>query len=188
MKRADAAGADQLLFERGSSPVSAHGGIARFQFVRRGKIGQGSAVEIDLAQNFCIGRFQGGQQLLNAATHDAACELIFRTVPFRLSLQLFGPTFERSVLRVAAARVVNDGVAQDCVEPWNNRAAIEHALDTLESAEIGGLENILRERAVLHTALHECKKGSVAIEQVEETLAWRCVRQRLCGSLCRGGF
>src|SRR5580692_9131974 len=84
----------------------------------------------------------------------------------RLSLLKFsGPAFERTVFRFPAACVVDDGVAQNRIEPRDDRAAITHGIGALERADVGALQDVLCERAVLHATLHKPQKGRVMTEQ-----------------------
>src|SRR5580658_9954009 len=149
MLRADAARADQLLLQRGAGTMSAHRRIARSQVVLRGKVNERAATEIDLAQNLNIGPLQRRQQLPNAAADDALSEFVVEIGAFAILFKFGSPAFERNIFRLAAARVIDDGVAQDGVEPRDDGAAVAYGVDALQRTDVGALQNVLCERAIL---------------------------------------
>ena len=91
--------------------MSAHGCIAWGQLVLRGEFGERLTTKVDLTENLGVGRLQRRQQLLNATAHDAVSHLVAKTVALAVLFKLGGPTFEGTVFRSTAARLIDDGIA-----------------------------------------------------------------------------
>src|SRR5215472_11264890 len=135
--------------------MSPHSCIAWRQLVLRSKVDERLAAEIHLAQNFSIGRVQRWQHGLDTPTDDAMCDLVAEISALAMLLEFGGPTFERAVFRAAAPRVVNDGIAENGIKPGHDCAAVAHTVAALQRTEVGALQDVLCERAILHATLHK---------------------------------
>ncbi len=82
-----------------------------------------------------------------------------------LGLKLFRPAFEGRSFGGSAAIRIDDGVAQDTVEPGDGRLVVAQGITVAKSAHVGGLEDVFGERAVVDAALDEAEELGAEFEQ-----------------------
>ena len=114
--------------------------------VRGGDVGLGgecleaAAFEFDVADNFTIGRLHGAEHIADALAHD----LLGLRIRLCFGGQFLRPSLEGSVFGGAMAVVIDDGIAQDAVEPGDGRLFAAQARSLFERAGVGALQNVLR--------------------------------------------
>lgn len=161
MFRADAAGFDEVFAERGAGAVGADGCVGWGDVLLGCKLLQGLLAEVDGAQKLGVIGMDGVEHAGEAGTDVALC-LRWRS---GLALELFAPLFEGVVFGGAAAVLVDDGVAQDPIEPADDGFAGVELAFAFESAEIGGLEDVFGDSWIGHAALHEAKELATVVEE-----------------------
>ena len=154
---AGTAGLADLFLERLAGAVDTHCGIVRGDGGLVREIVQGAFLDIDDTQGVAILGFeslkQGGDTLA-----DFGAEL-GRGSDF--VLKLLAPGFEGAGSGGAMAVVVDDGVAEDAVEPGDD-LFVGDGGRVLESAGEGSLENVFGGLARLDAVLEEGQEIAVA--------------------------
>jgi len=154
MDGACTAATDELFAESGAGTVGADGGIAGTDPLGVRIRGEGSLAEIDFAEQGSVGRCDR----VECAGDALAGGLVEKRIGGSLSLELLRPAFEGRAFGGAAAVVVDDGVAEDAIEPSDGGFVLTQVAARFEGAHIGGLKNVLRNSTIVDTALDEAKE------------------------------
>ncbi len=85
----------------------------------------------------------------------------------RCRIQLARPALEGRSLCSASAVVVDDRIAQDAIEPCDRRLIFTQPSFRFQRTQIGGLQNIFCNGAIVHAAL---KKDEEAPAQIEKRI------------------
>jgi hypothetical protein len=160
---AGSAGGNEGFAQRLAGAVEADGGVPRGDVGGFGKEIDGALGEVDGGENFAV----GGTKVLDRLAEAFADEAL--GVGVRpgggTGEELAGPGFEEAVVSGALAVMVDDGVAQDAVEPGGGRLVAANGGGLLEGAQVGGLQNVLRGGGVFYAVLQEAKKLAALGEQ-----------------------
>jgi len=144
--------------------MEANGGIAR------GNSGLGCegfetlACEIDAAENLAVGRLEGGKHLVDATADD----LFGLRIARGFSCEISRPLLESAVFGGAVAVVVDDGVAQDAIEPGDGRLFTTQDGGVFDGADIGALDDVFRDGTGVDSALHEMEEVISLEDQVSD--------------------
>jgi hypothetical protein len=93
-----------------------------------------------------------------------------------------GPALEGTIFGSAATVVVDDGVAQDAVEPGHSGLFAAEAGGLLNGADVGALDDVLGGIGGVDAPAHEVKELFALEDQVGDCL---CLHR--CGGSVRGG-
>jgi hypothetical protein len=99
----------------------------------------------------------------------AADEVVGLAVRGAFEGELLRPAFEGGGFGAAAAEVVGDGVAEDGVEPGDGGLLLAERVGALERADVGGLEDVFGECAVVDAARDEGQEAGALCEEVVES-------------------
>ena len=165
MDGAGAAGSSEFAAESGTGAVGADGGVAGGEFVAVGEVGEGCVGEIDFAEDLGVGGAEGGEDDLDAAADEGASGDVGGGGLGVGEVQLGDPAIHRGGLGGVMAVVIDDGVAQDCVEPGDGRFVLAESSGLFERADVGDLQDVFCKRAVVDATLHEGKEALAAVEE-----------------------
>jgi hypothetical protein len=170
---AGAAGADELFAQGFAGAMDADAGVGRGDAVLVGEVLEALTAEVGGAQDGGILRLE----LIDDAG-EAGADLAFDLRRWlRRGLKLARPGLEGFASGLLAAVVVNDGVAQQAVEPGGCGFVEIGAVLMLIGAQVGGLKDVFRERGIGNAALN---KGEELVSLREELIE-RGVRHRQGG-------
>ena len=153
---AGAATADELFAQGCTGAMGAYGGVGRGDVLRDGIGIESSLLQIYFAQQLCIGRRDDVER-----TGDALARgLLQLRIGCRRGFQFLCPTFKGCAFGGAAPIVVDDGVAEDAIEPGNGGLAGAQASPRLgdlglKGTQVGCLQNIFGDGATVDSALEE---------------------------------
>ena len=155
---AGSAGEEELLAEGGSGAVGANGGVRGGDVVGVGVLLQGLLVEVDGAEEVGVA---GGEGVEDAGKAGADLVVEFDGGG---GFELVREGFEGFALGGAAAVVVDDGVAEDAVEPGDDGLFGWGGLG-LEGADVGGLQDVLGEGGIFDAAPDEAEELAAVVEE-----------------------
>jgi len=138
MLGAGSTGQGELLFKCLASAMDADGGVAGGDSGGSGEGVQCALAKINFADDLAVLRLDGGKDLLDAAADDILC----RRVGGGLGGQVASPAFERAVFGGAVAVVVDNGVAQDAIEPGYGRLGLVERRGLFHGADVGVLQDV----------------------------------------------
>jgi hypothetical protein len=159
---ADAADPNELGFESLSRSMEANGGIAG------GDSGPGCegfkalACEVDAAENLAVGGLDGGKDLLDTTADD----LLGLSVRWDFCCEVLCPLLESAVFGGTVAIVIDNGVAQDAIEPGDGRFFTAQDRGVFDGADIGGLDDVFRDGRGVDSALYEMEEVISLLNQV----------------------
>ena len=110
---AGAADESELLFEGMACAMDTDGRVAGGDSSLLCEDVEGGVSEINVAEDFAVGRLHGVERFNNALADD----IVSLRVWCGFGRKVLRPAFEGTVLSGAVAIVIDDGVAQDAVEP-----------------------------------------------------------------------
>ena len=164
MSRACSAAPYKLPAQRGAGTMGADSRVRRTDAVLAGIGCKFTLGQIDLAQQFGITRFERFE-----SAHDTSAggveELWLRGTGIG---QFQSPALQRRNLGSAAAVVVDDGIAQDAIEPGNDGLFFPQPMRGLECAHIGRLQDIFGNRGLVDASTQESEELAAEIEQCME--------------------
>src|SRR5689334_21012292 len=179
MLGAGAARAGDLLPQRLPGAEDPHPRVARRYAGLLGVLLHGRVLEIDTLQRLgVLGLERAGESADTPADGVAKLWLLVH------SRELGGHRNELAIARGAAARVIDDRVAENAIEPADGR--LPDLTGVLEAAHQRVLHDLLGERAIVHPALHVREKLAVASDEHLEDLGSRRARHRVHRSSLRG--
>ena len=148
-----AAGKD-LAFEGGASAVDADGSIGGSDAGAGGVRSKRGVVHLDAFED---GGVAGVKRVEGCG--DAADRLLLRAGRRgRGVLEFAGQTLESGRLAGVAAVAVDDGVAEDAVEPGHGRLVVAQGGGGIEHAEVGALQDVFGEGTVVDAPLEEAEE------------------------------
>jgi len=134
--------------------VSPDGGVCRGDVLGCGVSSEALFAKIQCAQKGRVRRSDGVQRSGNALT----CGVFEERFGGRLAFKLPSPSVERRAFPGSAAVVVDDGVAQNAIEPGDRRLLIAQAAGVLEGAHVCRLQNVFGEGAVIDSTGEKSKE------------------------------
>jgi hypothetical protein len=150
----DAADTDKLGFKGLARSMEANGGVAHSDS-RFGCEGfEALACEVDAAEDLAIGGLDGGKYLVNAIAND----LLGLRIGCSFGCEVLRPLLESAVFGGAVAIVVDDGVAQDAIEPGDGRLFTAQDGGVFDGANIGALDDVFRYGRRVNSALYEMEE------------------------------
>ena len=113
MLQSGAADEGKLLFEGLTRTMNANSGVALLDsgFERKGL--QTAFCKVHVTKYLGVGRLQCVEDVVDALADDFTSPLV---VP-RFGLQIFSPSFQRTIFGSSMAIVVDDTIAKDAVKP-----------------------------------------------------------------------
>jgi hypothetical protein len=154
MDSACAAATDELFAEGGAGTVGTDRRVAGADSLGVRIGGEGGLAKIDFAE-------QGGVRrgdCIERAGDALAGGLMEKRVRGGFRLELLRPALEGRPLGGSATIVVDDGVAEDAVEPGHGGFVLTQVAAGFKSAHVGGLKNVLRNGAIFDAALDKAKE------------------------------
>ena len=148
---AGATGEDELFLESLACAMGPNGGIAgsdagflceRFECALR---------EVDFPDDLSICRFKLVEDVVDALTDD----LLSRWIKLGFDGKIVGPLLQGAIFGGAMTIVVDDGVAQDAVEPCNGGLMAAERSGLLHRTDVGGLDDVLGGGAGAHSSFDE---------------------------------
>ena len=148
---ASAACKDELLLESLSGAVGSYGGVAGGDagFLREGL--ECIFCEVDFADDLAVCRLEFVEDVVDALADDllgGCVELVFDG-------EIFRPLLESTVFGGAVAVVIDDGVAQDAVEPCDGRLVAAQGRGLLHRTNVGGLDDVFGGGTGTHSSFDE---------------------------------
>ena len=161
---AGATGEDELLFESLACAVRTYSGVAGSDagFLREGL--ECIFGEVDFADNLAVCRFEFVEDVVDALTND----LLGGGVELAFDGEILGPLLQSTVFGGTVAVVVDDGIAQDAVEPGDGGLVAAQGCCLLHGANIGGLDDVLGDSAGSHSSFNEVEELSSLVEESGE--------------------
>jgi hypothetical protein len=175
---AGAADFGELLFEGLAGAMNTDGGVAcgDSRFFCEGLEARFS--QIDTAEDFAIGGLHG----LDGFGDALADDIVGLRVWCRFGGEILAPTLKSAIFGGAVAIVVDDGVAEDAVEPGDHGLFAAECGGLLDGAGVSGLDDVLGGVGGVDAPLHEVKELFALEDQVGD-----CRRLHGCGFSVRGG-
>ena len=137
-----AAGGNQRFFEGLASAVDADGCVRNADVIARGEVGQRRFLQVHIAKDIRVIWLERRQHSGDALADDIARQIVRLYGGFKLVC----PLRESAVFEAAMPVEVDDGVAQDAVEPCGARLSAAQFSLTLQGTEIGVLQDIFGNR------------------------------------------
>ena len=134
--------------------MEANGGVAR------GDSGLGCegfktlVCKVDAAENLAVGRLKGWKYLVDATADD----LFGLRIGCSIGCKVVCPLLESAVFGGTVAIVVDDGVAQDAIEPGDGRLFIAQDGGVFDGADVGALDDVFRDGRGVDSALYEMEE------------------------------
>ena len=120
MLRAEAANQDELFAEGLAGAVDADGGVADVDVLAPGEEFERGAGEVDFFEGLAV----GGAKRRDDGGDAAAGDLLGLGVRFGRMEEFAGPLVEGAIFGGLAAVEVDDGVAEDAIEPGGDGLAV----------------------------------------------------------------
>ena len=136
---ADAADECELLAERLTGAVDADCCISRRNSCLGGESFEAQLGQIYVAEDLTVGGFHGGEHLADALADDL---LGFR-IGSGFGCKILCPALECAIFGCAVSVVVDDGVAQDAVEPGDGRFLATKGRGLFDGTDVGTLDDVL---------------------------------------------
>lgn len=168
MFRADATNESELLSECLTSAVDADCSIARRNTCLGREGFKAEIGQIDITEDLAVGGLHGGQHLADAVTDDL---LSFR-VGSGLDCEVLCPALERTIFGCAVSVVVDDGVAQDAVEPGEGGFFAAELLRLFDGPDVGALDDVLGGGGRVHMFLYEVKESFPLGDEAGNGIDW----------------
>jgi hypothetical protein len=130
----------ELLFQGLPGAMDADCGVCGGDVGLDGECLEAAAFEIDIADNFAVSRLHRAEHIADALADD----LVGLRIGLRFGGQFLRPALEGSVFGGAMAVVIDDGVAQDAVEPRDGRLFAAQGGGLFERAGVCALQDVLR--------------------------------------------
>jgi len=150
----DAADPDKLGFKGLAGSMEANGGVARGDSGAGCEGFQAPASEVDAAENLAVGGPDGGKDLVDAITDD----LFGLSVGCGFGCEVVSPLLEGAVFGGTAAIVIDDGVAQDAIEPGDGRFFTPQGGGVLDGADVGALDDVFGDSGGVDSPLHKMEE------------------------------
>ena len=141
--------------------MRADGGVAGRDGLRRGVMRDGTLGEIDFTQE----RGVGSGQRIERASDALAGGVLQKGIGHGFGFELARPAIERRAFCGAAAVVIDEGVAQDAVEPGHGGLTLAQSAGGFERTDVSRLQNVFGERAIAQAALEKAEELPAEIEQ-----------------------
>jgi hypothetical protein len=151
---AEAANEGELLPERLTSAMDADCSIARGNFCLGCEGFKTELGQIDVAEDLAVGGLHGGEHLFDAFADDL---LGFR-VGSSLGCEVLCPALKGAIFGCAVSVVVDDGVAQDAVEPRKGGLLAAEVGRLFDGTDIRALKDVLRGGRRVDMFLHEVEE------------------------------
>ena len=150
--------------------MGADGGVGGGDVVGVRVEGEGLLVEVDGAEELGVA---GRDEVEDAG--ETGADLVVGLGGWR-GLEFVSKGFEGLAFGGAAAVVVDDGVAQDTIEPGDDRLFQAGYGVALQGAHVGGLEDVFGEGGAGNATAHEAEElAAVVEERVEGGFGHGCV-------------
>lgn len=167
------AGERELFFQRLTRPMDADGGVAGSDAHGFGESFERVFSKIDAANNLAVLRLDGGEHVLDASADDILCTLVRRC----FGDEIAGPSFESAVFGGAVTIVVDDGIAQNAVEPGDGGLVFVQRRGFFHCANVGALQDIFGSRGSIDAALEKLEEPAPLKDKIVDgfSLHWlRC--------------
>jgi hypothetical protein len=145
------AGKRDLSAQRFARTMNPDGGIVGCNSRLFAKIGQSAFFQINPCQSLAILRLQSIQQSGNALAYVA----LKRGLRLNVRLKLAYQSLRRSIRGSALPMVINDGVAQNAIEPGNGGLFVANRRAFLQTLDEARLQNVFRSFPDTDTVLNE---------------------------------
>jgi hypothetical protein len=150
----DAADPNKLGFKGLAGSMETNGGVARGNSGPGREGFQALAREVDAAENLAVGGLDGGKDLVDATADD----LLSLSVGCGFGCEVVCPLLESAVFGGTVAIVIDDGVAQDAIEPGDGRLFTAQDVGVFDGADIGALDDVFRDRGGVDSSLHKMEE------------------------------
>lgn len=134
---------DKVLSEGLTSSMDPDSGVASSDAGGAGEGFQRIARDIHLAKDLVIGRLEFVQHGVDALADDLFGLWIGRSLCYKILC----PAIERTVFSRAMSIVIDDGVAQDAVEPGDGGLSVAQAGGLFGRTSVSALQDVLRSSA-----------------------------------------
>jgi len=158
---AGAATLDQLLAQRGARAMGTDCGVASGDGLRRCVSSQALFRQVDFAKE----RGVGGGKSVERAGDALAGGVHEKRIGRGFCFELARPTIEGRAFRGAAAMVIDEGVAQDAVEPGDGGFILAQLAGRFERTDVGRLQDVFSERAIAEAAIEKAEELPAEIEK-----------------------
>jgi hypothetical protein len=168
---ADAADQHELFFESLTRAMYADGCVASGDAGVGGEGFKAFSGEVHVAQNLVVSRFKSGEHLADALADDC--------LGLRVGCgfgEVVRPALEGSVFGGAAAVVIDDGVAEDAVEPGDGGLVAAQSGGLLDGADVGTLNDVFCGCGGFDAPLHEAKELASLEDEVGDSFCWHRLR------------
>ena len=135
---AGAADPDEFFFEGLARSMDADGGVSRADSCFRCEGFEILACEVNAAENLTVGGLEGGQYLVDATADN----LLGLWVGRGAGREILRPLLESVVFGGAVAVIVDDGVAQDAIEPGDGGLFLTQGWRVFDGADVGALNDV----------------------------------------------
>lgn len=159
---ADVTCGDELLPEGLTRSMKADGSVARGDSFCLCEGIERLFGEVDIANDLAIGGLEVFNDLADALTHD----LMGCHVGLGLGQEFVRPSLESAVFGCSMAVVIDDGVAQDAIEPGYGRLVAAKFGGLFDGAHVGDLNDVIGGGGGVDTTLQEVEKLLPLAEEV----------------------
>lgn len=151
---AGAAGLDELFFEGLTGAVGTDGGVCGGDSRLFSEGVDGVFGKIDVANDLAVGGFERREYVVDALTDD----LVSCRVRLSFGDEVFGPLLEGAVFGGAMAVMIDNGVAQDAIEPCHRGLVFVERGGFFDSADVRSLNNVFGDGVRADTVFDEVEK------------------------------
>ena len=164
---ADTACGDELLPESLTRPMKTHSSVAGGDSLCLCKGVERLFGEVYIADDLAIGRLEVLDDLVDALADD----LMGHDVGLGLDQELVRPSFQSAIFGCSMTIVVDDGVAQDAIEPGYSRLVAAKLGGLFDGAHVSDLNDVIGGGGSIDTTVQEVEKLLPLAEKVVDG-AW----------------